>query len=128
MFSSWFWGLDALDRTDTFQPTGASFGSIFLGAESTPGQKTQVLLFGLSPGLEAGFFQAVGKEARFSIVNLSENEMLAMVAGAEAVFTVFGLQVAGGASRGGNPLWGLAAAIVDAAAVATWVKLTYGKK
>jgi RHS repeat-associated protein len=122
-FAVWYWNLHDLS-TDVFGIAGISAGGGFIGGEASPG-KTSALLFGVSSDLDASLFGVAGGAFPLVKTALSEGAMEAEAGATESAFSLLGL-IESGRSIGGAG--GLAAAILNGAAVATWVHYTYGKQ
>jgi hypothetical protein len=122
VFAAWYWNLNDLGA-DVFALAGASAGAGFVGVEQAG--PTQALLFGISNDLDLGVFGIYGKSwpIMHTQVGLSEGAMISQASLAEAAFTGAGIIYGGGVSNVG----GLAATVINAGAVGTWVHYAYGK-
>lgn len=120
VFTTWYWNLHDLN-TDVFSIIGTSGGGGFFGSEGGGG--TTALLFGISNDVDFGIFGILGSSRLTAQAALSESVMLTEAATAEAEFSLAGLV----RFSPGINIGGVAAAIVNAGAVGTWVGYTYGK-
>ncbi len=125
VFAAWYWNLDQLSAVDVFKLAGASYGGGFIAPE-TAGNTTS-LLFGMSNDLDPSLFGIAGVSGPvpYSQVSLSESAMISEASAAEAAFTAGGLIYGG---FGVTNVGGLAAVVINAGAVATWVHYNYGKE
>jgi RHS repeat-associated protein len=121
VFTTWYWNLPDLN-SDVFGIIGASIGGGYYGSEVSPGGTT-ALLFGISSDTDPGIFGIGGGSLKLTETASTESAMIVTASTAEAEFSLAGLVRTGG----GINVGGLAAAVINAGAVGTWVHYTYGR-
>lgn len=123
-FAVWYWGLPDLDSGPFAIAPGLSAGGGFVSQEFSAGGETS-LLFGISSDLDISLFGVAGYGQKVWEGTLSEPAMVTEAGLTETAFSSLGLVESGSSISG---VGGLAAAIINGAAVSTWVGFTYGKE
>ena len=104
-------------------------GSFMGVSPNIPGTGGNELLFGYGSSSGSDYWGlGLAQEYPVAKYNMTQNEMLGLVSGLEAMFSLGSGMRLGNFSNSSKAIGSLAGALINAGLFATWVNMTYGKK